>query len=33
MKKYKYVVTVGCSFTVDPPHNSNELFWNGAEKI
>ena len=25
MKKYKYVVTVGCSFTVDPPHNSNEL--------
>ena len=25
MKKYKYVVTVGCSFTVDPPHNSNEF--------
>ena len=23
MKKYKYVVTVGCSFTVDPPHNSD----------
>ena len=25
MKKYKYVVAVGCSFTVDPPHNSNEF--------
>ena len=25
MKKYKYVVAVGCSFTVDPPHNSAEL--------